>query len=152
MVKSHPCEYIAGSLPQVSATEMRCDCCGRLRLCLRSEWLRLIKGRAPWTDAGVLPRVSKVCKRNETLVEVHACGGLLTEQGWASNMDGETGQKTERALLIVLALDESSLLFSLDHLCTFGEAGGDGALKGYEATEFELEMFCFERGGLGSLL
>lgn len=67
-------------------------------------------------------------------------------------MDGETGQKTERALLIVLALDESSLLFSLDHLCSFGEAGGDGALKGYEEVEFEFKMFCFEMGGLERLL
>lgn len=70
--------------------------------------------------------------------EVHACGGLGTRNGCASNKDGEAGQKTERALLNTLE-PESSLL-SRDRRCTFGEAGGDGALKGYVTPEMQLEV------------
>lgn len=72
MVNTHPGEYIVGSLPQVSATEMPGDLGGRLRLGLRSEWLRRTNGRGPWTDTGNLPRLPQERERNETPVEVHA--------------------------------------------------------------------------------
>lgn len=47
MLNTYPFEYIAGSLPHVSATEMPLDVGGRLRLGLRSEWVRRMKGRGP---------------------------------------------------------------------------------------------------------
>lgn len=83
-------------------------------------------------------------ERKETLEDVHASGGLGTGQGGASNRDGEAGQNTDRALFIFRV--KSSLLFCLDHCCSFGDAGGEGALK-----EYELNMFCLVKGVLGSL-
>lgn len=46
MVNTHPGEYKAGSLPQVSAAETLGDL-GATRLGRRSEWLRRMKGRGP---------------------------------------------------------------------------------------------------------
>lgn len=83
-------------------------------------------------------------ERKETREDVQASGGLGTGQGGASNSDGDAGQNTDRALFILRV--KSSLLFCLDHCCSLGDAGGEGALK-----EYEVEGFCLVRGVLGSL-
>lgn len=72
LVNTYPCEHINGSLPQVSATEMPGDLGGRLRLGLRSEWLRRMKGRGPRTDTGNLARLPKGRGRKDTPVDDHA--------------------------------------------------------------------------------
>ena len=105
---------MAGSLPQVCATDTTGTLCGKLRLGLLSDWLRRMKGWGPRIDTGSLPRSPQGRGRMLLPEEAHACGGLGTGKGCASNKDGEAGQNTERALLNTLEV-ESSLLFSLDH-------------------------------------
>lgn len=91
---------MAGSLPQVSANETMVALVGRLRLGLWSEWLRRMKGCGPRTDIGSLPRSPQGRGTTWPPVEAQVCGGRGTGQGWALNIEGEAGQKTERALLI----------------------------------------------------
>lgn len=67
-------------------------------------------------------------------MEAQAWGFLGTgQQGLASNIHGEAGQNTERALLDTRdeaeADDEASLLLSRIHLCVFGEPSGDLLLQ-----------------------
>lgn len=120
---------IAGSLPQVSATEIVGILGGRLKLGLLSDWLRRMNGWGPRADTGNRPCSPQGRGRTLLPEEAHACGAFGGGTGLASNNDEEAGQNTDRALQNTLEV-ESSQLFSRDNRCIFGEAGGECGLKG----------------------